>query len=497
MKIIISESQYNRLLESIESESILIIGDSHSVDARFTYSSLMKSKYSDVKIAAVGGKRTSWMVDRLSQELSEKHYDKVIIWGGANDMFSNTSISTAISNIQKMVDMVNDQDGTAFVIVGFDQNIFSKKGKYKSKYVTSEEMDKMREKYIDFQDQLPSGIRNAIIIPSFDIDNSHTSDNMHGDSNAHRQVFEIVSDYLDSKKTIKSSDSENKKFESENLIDKLKSYIDSDSEFIARKKRSTIYETEVEDIQTALQLLGYSLPEWGVDGRFGPETKRATEDFQKDNDLVVTGNFSSEDLEELLKNLLEKGFDEKSLSNIQRYKTAELPDFDESFNTPVIQNPGVQVWNYPNNLEQKLKNIIGDEKFDEFVSKCRGVGLDPLIAIRQLYTESIGFMPSVLNCKRKSPKGAMGIAQFMPGTWPSYGDGSPCNVNDALDAYIKFMDYLLNRFRGRMDLAVASYNSGPNKAIYKKAHENNIPFTSLKGKIPGETYKYASTIFQP
>jgi hypothetical protein len=74
MKIIISESQYNRLLESTDSESILIIGDSHSVDAGFTYSSLIKNKYSDVKIAAVSGKRTSWMVEQLSQELSKKHY---------------------------------------------------------------------------------------------------------------------------------------------------------------------------------------------------------------------------------------------------------------------------------------------------------------------------------------------------------------------------------------------------------------------------------------
>jgi len=128
MKIIISESQYNRLLESTDSESILIIGDSHSVDAGFTYSSLIKNKYSDVKIAAVVGKRTSWMVEQLSQELSKKHYDKVVIWGGNNELSSNSSISSAISNIQKMVDMVNDQDGEAFVIVGFDQNVFSKKG---------------------------------------------------------------------------------------------------------------------------------------------------------------------------------------------------------------------------------------------------------------------------------------------------------------------------------------------------------------------------------
>jgi hypothetical protein len=496
MKIIITESQYKRLLESTDSESILIIGDSHSVDAGFTYSSLIKSKYSDVKIAAVGGKRTSWMVEQLSQELSKKHYDKVIIWGGANDMFSNTSISSAISNIQKMVDMVNDQDGTAFVIVGFDQNIFSKKGKYKStKYATSSEMDKMREKYIDFQEQLPSSISDATIIPSFDIDNSHTSDNMHGNSSAHRQAFQTITEYL-SKTKLKKTKEEDKNEDSENLISRLEDYVDSGLEFVSRKTGSVIYEKEVEDIQTALQFLGFSLPKWGVDGKFGAETKKATENFQEENNLEVTGIFSIEDLEKLIESLKDKGFTDEDFLKIQKKKTEDLESEFESTGFETIENPGIRVYSYPNDVENKLQIILGKEKFNRFVSKCRGIGLDPLIAIRQLYTESVGFSPDVLNCKRKSPAGAMGIAQFMPGTWPTYGKGSPCNVDDALDAYIRFMDYLLNRYQGRVDLAIASYNSGPNLNIYKKAYNSDIPFTSLKGKIPGETYKYASTILQ-
>jgi hypothetical protein len=157
MKIIISENQYRRLMESIESESILIIGDSHSLDAGFTYSSLIKQKYDNVKIIAVGGKRTSWMLDQLTQELSKNNYDKVVIWGGANDMFSNVSVNSAISNLQKMVDLVKNQNGIPYVIVGFDQNIFSKKGGYKkTKYASSSEQDDMRQKYIEFQNQLPT-----------------------------------------------------------------------------------------------------------------------------------------------------------------------------------------------------------------------------------------------------------------------------------------------------------------------------------------------------
>ena len=487
MKILLSESQYRRLVEGLSEESILIIGDSHSVDAGFTYSSLLKNKFSDVKISALVGKGTSWMKSELSRELAKKHYDKVIIWGGNNDIGSTSSISGAISNIQQMVNMVNSQDGQSYVIIGFDQEVFTKKGK-----------DKMRERYIDFQKRLPSAISNAVIIPAFDIDNSHTSDNVHGNSRAHGQVFRTVTEYLQ-KTTQKTTQKEKQKDESKNsekLMSRLEDYLDSGLELVARKRGSMIYEKEVEDIQTALQFLGFSLPKWGVDGKFGPETKKATENFQEENDLEGTGIFSTKDFEKLIDVLKDKGVTDEDFMNIQKNKTEDLFSDFESTGVETIGNPGIQVSKYPNDIEHRLQNILGKEKFNRFVSKCRGIGLDPLIAIRQLYTESVGFSPNVLNCNRKSPVGAMGIAQFMPGTWPSYGKGSPCNVDDSLDAYIKFMDYLLTRYEGRVDLAVASYNSGPNLNIYKKAYDTDMPFASLKGKIPRETYKYASTILQ-
>jgi peptidoglycan hydrolase-like protein with peptidoglycan-binding domain len=483
MKILVSESQYKRLVESLLDESILIIGDSHSVDAGFTYSSLLKKKFSDVKISASVGQGTSWMKSELARELTKKHYDKVIIWGGNNDIGSTSSISGAISNIQQMVNMVNSQDGQSYVIIGFDQEVFTKKVK-----------NKMRERYIDLQKQLSSEISNAVIIPAFDIDNSYTSDNVHGNKSAHEKVFRTVTEYL--QKTTQKEKQKDESKNSETLMSRLEDYLDSGLELVARKRGSMVYEKEVEDIQTALQFLGFSLPKWGVDGKFGPETKKATENFQEENDLEVTGIFSIKDFEKLIDVLESKGVTDEDFMNVQKNKTEELSSDFESTDFETIENSGIQVSKYPNDIENRLQDILGKEKFNIFVSKCRGIGLDPLIAIRQLYTESVGFSPDVLTCKRKSPAGAMGIAQFMPGTWPSYGKGSPCNVDDALDAYIRFMDYLLKRYEGRVDLAVASYNSGPNLNIYKKTYNSNTPFASLKGKIPGETYKYASTILQ-
>jgi hypothetical protein len=59
------------------------------------------------------------------------------------------------------------------------------------------------------------------------------------------------------------------------------------------------------------------------------------------------------------------------------------------------------------------------------------------------------------------------------------------------------MGKLMEMFPGRIDLAIAGYNSGPYKTAYKTSLKNKTPFTSLKGKIPNESYTYASSILQP
>jgi peptidoglycan hydrolase-like protein with peptidoglycan-binding domain len=66
------------------------------------------------------------------------------------------------------------------------------------------------------------------------------------------------------------------------------------------------YQKDVETMQMALQLLGYELPKFGVDGRFGPETARAVEVFKKDSNVL---NESSAQLRSDIKSL---GYKEKS-----------------------------------------------------------------------------------------------------------------------------------------------------------------------------------------
>jgi Transglycosylase SLT domain/D-alanyl-D-alanine carboxypeptidase len=73
----------------------------------------------------------------------------------------------------------------------------------------------------------------------------------------------------------------------------------------------------------------------------------------------------------------------------------------------------------------------------------------------QLYAES-GFNPFA-----RSPAGAQGIAQFMPGTARAYGLSNPYDPAAAIDAQAHLMSDLLRRFGGKQALALAAYNAGP------------------------------------
>lgn len=73
----------------------------------------------------------------------------------------------------------------------------------------------------------------------------------------------------------------------------------------------------------------------------------------------------------------------------------------------------------------------------------------------QLYAES-GFNPFA-----RSTAGALGIAQFMPATARAYGLRDPFDPWQAIDAQAHLMRDLLDRYGGKLALALAAYNAGP------------------------------------
>lgn len=119
-------------------------------------------------------------------------------------------------------------------------------------------------------------------------------------------------------------------------------------------------------------------------------------------------------------------------------------------------------------------------------------GIDPNIAVAQLDRESVHFSPHYVYGPGRSPAGAQGLAQFMPGTWTQYGNGSPYDPVAALQAWGRYMSHLLSIFGGRYDLALAGYNWGENRAALRQALSTGQ--SVLSHSIPSETRKYVQAI---
>jgi len=92
-----------------------------------------------------------------------------------------------------------------------------------------------------------------------------------------------------------------------------------------QEKGEYTYQKSVEALQIGLDLLGYKLPKYGVDGKFGPETTKAVNDFTSENVIdPVFVNLMTQDSddsdEELTESMVELGSYEKTLANVD-YKS--------------------------------------------------------------------------------------------------------------------------------------------------------------------------------
>jgi murein DD-endopeptidase MepM/ murein hydrolase activator NlpD len=145
--------------------------------------------------------------------------------------------------------------------------------------------------------------------------------------------FQDLYDIITGKKTILPQDTEESGAEQENIdiLSAIYDLIESGKEFQNQENSSgdAPYDTDVEKIQTALQFLGYSLPVWGVDGRFGNETEAAVRNFEESAGLGDDGTLDKKDLEVMFKELMKGDFQSYDLNKIQKQQTASLTNTKE------------------------------------------------------------------------------------------------------------------------------------------------------------------------
>jgi hypothetical protein len=93
--------------------------------------------------------------------------------------------------------------------------------------------------------------------------------------------------------------------------------------------------------------------------------------------------------------------------------------------------------------------------YEPFIAEAaRRNRVDP----RLLWT--IAYLETRFRPEMSSPVGAEGMMQFMPGTAKRFGLLNPRDPKASVEAAAKYVRYLQEKFDGRLDLILASYNAG-------------------------------------
>ncbi len=127
----------------------------------------------------------------------------------------------------------------------------------------------------------------------------------------------------------------------------------------------------------------------------------------------------------------------------------------------------------------------GDPIVDSYiVNSSAKYGMDPLLIYAQMSQES------AFKKKALSNKGASGLMQLMPPTARRFGVTDIYDPQQNIDAGIKYMRWLYDKFGGDINLALAGYNAGEG-AVMK--YGNQIPpYNETREYVRRITARYGS-----
>ncbi|MEY7999748.1 transglycosylase SLT domain-containing protein [Clostridium sp. Mt-5] len=137
-----------------------------------------------------------------------------------------------------------------------------------------------------------------------------------------------------------------------------------------------------------------------------------------------------------------------------------------------------------NSVKSDIKS--GNSSIDEAVenaSRKYGVDKDLIMAVIK--------QESDFNPQSKSPAGAMGLMQLMPGTASGLGVTNPYDVDQNVDAGTEYLKNMLDMYGNSKELALAAYNAGPGTL-----KNRGVTSSSDIAKLPYETRNYVQKVMQ-
>jgi len=125
----------------------------------------------------------------------------------------------------------------------------------------------------------------------------------------------------------------------------------------------------------------------------------------------------------------------------------------------------------------------GRPRLDALIRKSGAkYGVDPYLVFCVMEQESH------FNIHALSPKGARGLMQLMPGTSARFGVRRPFDPAQNIAGGTRFLKQLLQRFNGRVDLVLASYNAG--EGAVAKFGGKVPPYRETRNYVKRVGYRY-------
>jgi soluble lytic murein transglycosylase-like protein len=166
-----------------------------------------------------------------------------------------------------------------------------------------------------------------------------------------------------------------------------------------------------------------------------------------------------------------KGPDNPLMDSFQKQFQGVINDRGESV-VPMRPDLGGILPNASGGAPEDIRSLIHDVAGKE--------GVDPHLL------EALVSVESNFNPNARSPVGAMGLTQLMPGTAKALGVTNPMNPAENLKGGAKYLRQMISQF-GDLNTALAAYNAGPGNV---KKYGGIPPFRETQNYVKKVTERY-------